>query len=125
LICLIFNCLQKEKGSYFLCVMLLVACRSEPSVWTMGLLKASDWQARWTGLDRAFAGDVTEGETRLAARYFRKEFESPQKPEKPRSTSPGEGCMSMAKKSAIRNCRLRPQTSQFFTTEAAISICAA
>ncbi|MDR1667370.1 MAG: family 78 glycoside hydrolase catalytic domain, partial [Bacteroidales bacterium] len=59
-----------------------VSTWSEPAVWTMGLLNAADWQARWTGLDRTFAGDVTEGKTRLAARYFRKEFETPQKPVK-------------------------------------------
>lgn len=55
---------------------------SEPAVWSMGLLNATDWQAQWTGLDRTFAGDVTEKKTRLAARYFRKEFETPQKPVK-------------------------------------------
>ncbi|MDR2449653.1 MAG: glycoside hydrolase family 78 protein [Prevotellaceae bacterium] len=59
-----------------------VSVWSEPAVWTMGLLKAADWQAQWTGLDRAFAGDVLEKKTRLAARYFRKEFETPQKPVK-------------------------------------------
>jgi alpha-L-rhamnosidase len=48
----------------------------------MGLLNTADWQAKWIGLDRAFAGDVLEGKTRLAARYFRKEFETPQKPVK-------------------------------------------
>ncbi|MDR1666909.1 MAG: glycoside hydrolase family 78 protein [Bacteroidales bacterium] len=53
---------------------------SKPAVWTMGLLKNTDWQATWTGLDRSFDGDVPEGKTRLAARYFRKEFEAAQKP---------------------------------------------
>ena len=55
---------------------------SEPAVWSMGLLHAADWQAQWTGLDRAFAGDVLKGKTRLSARYFRKEFDTPQKPVK-------------------------------------------
>ncbi|MDR0697929.1 MAG: alpha-rhamnosidase, partial [Tannerella sp.] len=41
-----------------------VSVWSEPAVWTMGLLKAADWQAQWTGLDRTFAGDVPEGKTR-------------------------------------------------------------
>ncbi|MDR3184319.1 MAG: glycoside hydrolase family 78 protein [Prevotellaceae bacterium] len=59
-----------------------VSAWSEPAVWSMGLLEAADWQARWTGLDRAFPGDMLEGKTRLAARYFRKEFETPQKPVK-------------------------------------------
>jgi alpha-L-rhamnosidase len=55
---------------------------SKPAVWSMGLLNAADWQAQWTGLDRAFDGDVLQAKTRLAARYFRKEFETPQKPVK-------------------------------------------
>jgi alpha-L-rhamnosidase len=59
-----------------------VSAWSEPAVWTMGLLSADDWQAQWTGLDRAFAGEVTEGKTRLAARYLRKEFDASQKPVK-------------------------------------------
>ncbi|MDR1813434.1 MAG: glycoside hydrolase family 78 protein [Tannerella sp.] len=49
---------------------------SEPQSWTMGLLNASDWQASWTGLDRTFEGDVSQGKTRISARYFRKEFET-------------------------------------------------
>jgi alpha-L-rhamnosidase len=48
----------------------------------MGLLKNSDWQVKWTGLDKSFDGDMLEGKTRLAARYFRKEFEVSQKPVK-------------------------------------------
>ncbi len=47
---------------------------SEPASWTIALLNASDWSARWTGLDKASPTDVTEGRTRLAARYLRKEF---------------------------------------------------
>lgn len=49
---------------------------SEPASWTMGLMNSSDWQAKWTGLDKSFDGDVLVGKTRLAARYFRKEFET-------------------------------------------------
>lgn len=55
---------------------------SQPASWSMGLLRSTDWQAKWTGLDKSFRGDVLEGKTRLAARYFRKEFEAGQKPEK-------------------------------------------
>jgi alpha-L-rhamnosidase len=59
-----------------------VSTWSEPAMWSMGLLSANDWQAHWTGLDRTFPGEVTEGKTRLSARYLRKEFETPQKPVK-------------------------------------------
>lgn len=36
----------------------------------------TDWQARWIGLDKAFAWDVENAHSRLSARYFRKEFTS-------------------------------------------------
>jgi alpha-L-rhamnosidase len=55
---------------------------SQPASWTMGLTDSSDWQAHWTGLDKSFKGDVLENKTRLAARYFRKEFYAAQKPVK-------------------------------------------
>lgn len=42
--------------------------------WTMGFTSEKEWSARWIGLDRAFEGERTEGDTRLAARYLRKEF---------------------------------------------------
>ena len=48
---------------------------SEPALWSMGLLNAADWKAEWIGLDRAFKDDRLVEKTRLAARYFRKEFE--------------------------------------------------
>lgn len=47
---------------------------SEPSAFTMGLLQATDWKARWIGLDRAFPWDSVTKFSRLSARYFRKEF---------------------------------------------------
>ncbi|MDR1880055.1 MAG: glycoside hydrolase family 78 protein [Tannerellaceae bacterium] len=47
---------------------------SKPARWTMGLLAPSDWEAKWTGLDRSFPDDVLEGKTQLPARYFRKTF---------------------------------------------------
>jgi alpha-L-rhamnosidase len=47
---------------------------SQPACWTMGLSRADDWKAQWTGLDKSFPQDVLSGKTRLAARYFRKEF---------------------------------------------------
>ena len=47
---------------------------SEPAVWTMGLLQPSDWQARWAGWEKPSPDDVLKGNSRLAARYLRKEF---------------------------------------------------
>ena len=48
---------------------------SESAFWSMGLLNASDWKAEWIGLDKSFKDDCLVGYTRLAARYFRKEFD--------------------------------------------------
>jgi alpha-L-rhamnosidase len=43
--------------------------------WSMGLLRPSDWQASWIGLDRSFPWDsATSKFSRLSARYFRKGF---------------------------------------------------
>nr|WP_294895650.1 glycoside hydrolase family 78 protein [uncultured Pedobacter sp.] len=44
--------------------------------WTMGLLYYKDWPKTWIGFDRAFPWDSIENDSRLSARYFRKEFES-------------------------------------------------
>jgi alpha-L-rhamnosidase len=48
---------------------------SETGFWQVGLLNESDWKAKWIGLDRTFEGDVLDENSRLSARYFRKEFE--------------------------------------------------
>ncbi|MBN2274208.1 MAG: glycoside hydrolase family 78 protein [Bacteroidales bacterium] len=53
---------------------------SKPAYWSMGLLHYKDWQGRWIGFDRAFPWDRIDRFSRLSARYFRKEFETP--PEK-------------------------------------------
>lgn len=43
--------------------------------WTMALLSANDWKAQWIGFDECAEGEKAEGgNTRLAARYFRKDF---------------------------------------------------
>jgi len=56
---------------------------SQPASWSMGLIEPSDWQAKWTGLDTSFKGDiVNQRNTRLSARYFRKEFDAVQQPVK-------------------------------------------
>ena len=47
---------------------------SSPAHFSMGLLDAADWKARWTGLDRSFPWDSVTKMARLSARYFRKEF---------------------------------------------------
>ncbi|WP_234736999.1 glycoside hydrolase family 78 protein [Tellurirhabdus bombi] len=53
---------------------------SEPASWTMGLLRPSDWSAKWTGLDSSFAWEKPKDVfTRVAARYFRKEADLPKK----------------------------------------------
>jgi alpha-L-rhamnosidase len=50
---------------------------SEPAMWSLGLLHADDWRAKWIGLDR---GDETRPEdrarTRLPARMLRREFQA-------------------------------------------------
>jgi alpha-L-rhamnosidase len=47
---------------------------SSPASFRMGLLQASDWQAKWIGLDRTFPWDSVSKFARLSARYFRKEM---------------------------------------------------
>lgn len=49
---------------------------SKPSMWSMGLLNADEWQAKWIGWDKPFAWDSVTKFSRLSARYFRKPFES-------------------------------------------------
>ncbi|MEG2370930.1 MAG: family 78 glycoside hydrolase catalytic domain [Alistipes sp.] len=47
---------------------------SQIAQWTTGLLDVCEWKGQWIGLDKQFEGDRGEGKTRLAARYFRREF---------------------------------------------------
>lgn len=48
---------------------------SEPGFWTTGMLDASDWKAKWIGLDGFNERDQPDSTfTRLSARYLRKEF---------------------------------------------------
>jgi len=55
-----------------------VSAWSEPARWSMGLLQASDWDAKWIGLN---GGDETlpddRSRPRLPARMLRREFEAP------------------------------------------------
>lgn len=52
---------------------------SEPAQWSMAILNPADWKASWIGEDTLSnpgerLGDDKNSHTRLAARYFRKEF---------------------------------------------------
>jgi alpha-L-rhamnosidase len=47
---------------------------TQPASFTMGLLQASDWKAKWIGLDKASPWDSVTKFARLSARYFRKEM---------------------------------------------------
>jgi alpha-L-rhamnosidase len=49
---------------------------STANSFTMGLLYYKDWPKGWIGFDRAFAWDNMKTDSRLSARYFRKEFQS-------------------------------------------------
>ena len=50
---------------------------SETNQWSMALLNDSDWKAAWIGEDSiSNSNETAEGNTRLAARYLRKSFES-------------------------------------------------
>jgi alpha-L-rhamnosidase len=52
---------------------------SPVNTFTMGLLYYKDWPKGWIGFDRAFPWDNMKTESRLSARYFRKEFQSTKK----------------------------------------------
>lgn len=45
--------------------------------WSMAFLNQSDWKASWIGSDKISKQDTLAGNTRLSARYLRKEFQSP------------------------------------------------
>ena len=49
---------------------------SRPAQWSMAFMSDDDWKAQWIGLDKSFPEDILKEKTRLAARYFRKEFQS-------------------------------------------------
>ena len=49
---------------------------SQPALWSMAFMNDNDWKAQWIGLDKSFPGDILKEKTRLAARYFRKEFQN-------------------------------------------------
>lgn len=47
---------------------------SQPAHWSVALLDSTEWKARWIGIDSLFTGEQDTGQTRLAARYLRREF---------------------------------------------------
>lgn len=48
---------------------------SKTAYWSMGLLEENDWKnAQWIGLDKAMSWDDESYNSRLSARYLRKEF---------------------------------------------------
>ncbi|MES2447402.1 MAG: family 78 glycoside hydrolase catalytic domain [Bacteroidota bacterium] len=49
---------------------------SATNTFSMGLLFYKDWPKGWIGFDRAFAWDNIKTDSRLSARYYRKEFNS-------------------------------------------------
>ena len=51
---------------------------SEVQRWTMGMRYHNQWSGRWIGFDRAFPWDREEMHSILSARYFRKEFNTPE-----------------------------------------------
>jgi alpha-L-rhamnosidase len=50
---------------------------SEIATFGTGLLQTADWKANWIGLDKVFPWEENISDSRLAARYFRKEFSIP------------------------------------------------
>ncbi|HJT74078.1 MAG TPA: family 78 glycoside hydrolase catalytic domain, partial [Chitinophaga sp.] len=49
---------------------------SAPAYWSMGLLMAADWRAKWIGTDTFFTWDDAANKfSRLSARYYRKTFD--------------------------------------------------
>ena len=49
---------------------------SMPAFWSVGLLNATDWQAKWIGYEHGFPWDSVSKFSRLSARYYRKQFQS-------------------------------------------------
>ena len=49
---------------------------SAPAFWSVGLLNATDWAAKWIGCEHGFPWDSVSKFSRLSARYYRKEFKN-------------------------------------------------
>jgi alpha-L-rhamnosidase len=71
--------LQSRMQAYWKVKIWTTAGESEWSAtntFSMGLLYYKDWPKGWIGFDRAFAWDNIKTDSRLSARYYRKEFNS-------------------------------------------------
>ena len=65
---------------------------SSQGSWSMALLNDSEWKAKWIGEDAmSNPGETDKGNTRLAARYLRKPFESKSKVERAMLYISGQG----------------------------------
>jgi len=72
------NALKKLDNCYWKVKVWTINGESEWSnvaQWIMGFLNYKDWTNKWIGFDKAFPGEKVEEIPRLAARYFRKEFQ--------------------------------------------------
>jgi alpha-L-rhamnosidase len=49
---------------------------SPVATWSMGLLNENEWKAQWIGLDKAMPWDEETYNSKLSARYLRKEFQT-------------------------------------------------
>lgn len=73
------NALKSRLKAYWKVKVWTTAGQSEWSAnnyFSMGLLYYKDWPKGWIGFDRAFPWDNIKTDSRLSARYFRKEFQS-------------------------------------------------
>ncbi len=69
----------KSNGQYFWKVKVWTnkgeSNWSPTALWSMGLMEENDWKnAQWIGLDKAMPWDVEDYNSRLSARYTRKDF---------------------------------------------------
>ena len=88
---------------------------SKAQTWTNALLNAEDWQAEWIG-ESAMSnpGETAEGQTRLAARYLRKEFSSEKKVKKAMLYICGQGTYTaFINGEKVSNDLLAPAVSQY------------
>ncbi|MCK5821749.1 MAG: family 78 glycoside hydrolase catalytic domain [Bacteroidales bacterium] len=69
---------------------------SEAAFWTTGLMKESDWKAKWIGLDRAVGDDnPNDVHTKLTARMLRHDFEVNKKVKSARAFISGLGLFEL------------------------------
>lgn len=91
---------------------------SSPARWSLGLINESDWQAKWTGLDRGFPWDSPDTYiSRLSARYFRREFTIPQNIRNATLYISGLGCYKLhLNGNVVGNQELAPTPTDYSKT---------